>query len=69
MKTFLKIVNGNVEEYNLGAQRIKYYYFKSSKGEAVRADWFDETDRSIQVQLTNGKILIINRECQVVKII
>ena len=69
MKTYLKVVNGNVEEYNSGAQRVKVYYIKGSRGPAIRADWENESERSVQVQLANGKILIINRGCQIVKII
>jgi hypothetical protein len=69
MKTYLKVVNGNVEEYNSGAQRIKVYYTKGSRGPATRADWENESERSIHVQLASGTILIINRGCQVVKII
>ncbi len=66
MKKYLKVVNGRVELYNSGAQRILTYY---SKGDAVRADWENESEGSVQVQLSNGKMLIINRGCQVIKII
>ena len=52
-----------------GAQRIKVYYTKGSRGPATRADWENESERSVQVQLANGKILIINSGCQIVKII
>jgi len=69
MKTYLKVVNGNVEEYNSGAQWVKVYYTNGSRGPATRADWENESQRSVQVQLTNGKILIINSGCQIVKII
>jgi len=69
MKTYLKVVNGNVEEYNSGAQKVKVYYTKGSRGPAMRADWVNESEGSIQVQLSNGKLLIINRGCQIVKII
>ena len=66
MKRFLKVVKGRVELYNMSAQRVKTYY---SKCDAVRADWYDEKNESIQVHLSNGKILIINRCCQVVRTI
>jgi len=69
MNTYLKVINGNVEEYNSGAQRVKVYYTKGSRGPAARADWENQGEKSVQVQLSNGQILIINRGCQIVKII
>ncbi len=64
MDTFLKVVNGRVELYNSGAQRINTYY---SGGDAVRADWYNKDELSVQVQLNDGKMLIINRNCQIIK--
>ena len=64
-KSILRIKNGNVELMNMSAQRIKTYY---SKGDAVRADWFEEDKGSLQVHLKNGKVLIINSSCQVIRI-
>lgn len=64
METFLKVVNGKVELYNSGAQRINTFY---SKGDAIRADWYNKEDGSVQVQLADGKVLIINSQCQVIK--
>ena len=47
-------------------QRIRTYY---NKGDVVRADWYEEDKKSVQVQLKSGKVLIINGNCQVVKTI
>jgi len=66
MKKFLKVVKGNIELYNMSAQRVKTYY---SKRDAIRADWFDEKNESVQVHLSNGKLLIINRSCQAIRTI
>ena len=66
MKGFLKVVKGKVELYNISAQKIKNYYLK---GDAVRADWYDEKNESVQVHLSNGKLLIINRSCQIIRTI
>ncbi len=64
METFLKVNKGNVELYNSGAQRIKTFY---SGGNAVRVDWYNQKEGSVQVQLSTGQILIINSGCQIVK--
>ena len=66
MKGILKVVKGKVELYNMSAQRVKTYY---TKGDAVRADWFEEEKESVLVHLSSGKVVIINRSCQVVKTI
>jgi hypothetical protein len=63
---FLKIINGNVVLYNNSAQAILHYYMK---GDAVRADWFEREKGSIEVLTKGGKLLIINRGCQIVRII
>jgi hypothetical protein len=63
---FLKIINGNVILYNYSAQPILHYYMK---GDAVRADWFEREKGSIEVLIKSGKTLIINRGCQVIRII
>ena len=65
-KNFLRIKNGNVELINNQGQRIKTYY---SKGDARRVDWFDEDKESVEVLLEDGKIIIINRSCQRIKMI
>lgn len=64
-KNFLRIKKGNVELINYQGQRIKTYY---SKGDAQRADWYDDKE-SLEVILEDGKIIIINRSCQRIKTI
>jgi hypothetical protein len=65
-KNILRIKNGNAELMNSSAQRIRTFY---NKGDAERVDWYEEDKESVQVQLKSGKVLIINRNCQVVKTI
>jgi hypothetical protein len=65
-KNILRIKNGNVELMNSSAQRIRTFY---NKGDAERVDWYEEDKESVQVQLKSGKVLIINRNCQVIKTI
>ena len=65
-KNILRIKNGNVELMNISGQRIRTFY---NKGDAERVDWYEEDKESVQVQLKSGKVLIINRNCQVVKTI
>lgn len=62
----LRIINGDVFLYNENCQKIKTYYFKSSKGEATRADW--DVNESVQIQLKDGRIIMVNRDCQIYKI-
>lgn len=63
-KGILRIRNGQVELMNPQGQKIKTYY---RKGDATRADWYDEEKGSVSVQLEDGDVLIINRGCQIVK--
>lgn len=65
-KNILRIKNGNVELMNGSGQRIRLYYWK---GDADRADWYDENNESVQVVLRSGRVLIINSSCQVVRTI
>ena len=67
MKTFLKIVNGNVDLYNWDAQCIRHYYNKSQYGEAVRVDWLDKEKETIEVMVKNGSYIVINKQCQPIK--
>lgn len=66
IKNILRIKNGNVELMNCSGQRIRLYYWK---GDADRADWFEEDIGSVQVVLKCGRVLIINSSCQVVRTI
>jgi len=63
-ETFLTIKDGKVELYNTSGQRIKTYY---TKGDAARVDWLDKDKESIEVMLESGKILLINKSCQITK--
>jgi len=63
-KDILRIKSGNIELMNSQGQKLKTYY---RKGDATRADWYDEEKGSVSVQLENGDVLIINRGCQIVK--
>ena len=65
-KNILRIKNGNAELMNNSGQRIRIFY---NNGDAERVDWYEEDKESVQVQLKSGKVLIINRNCQVVRTI
>ena len=60
----LRLKNGNVELMNSQGQKVKTYY---RKGDAARADWYEEETGSVSAHLDNGDVLIINRGCQIVK--
>ena len=56
-KKFLKVEKGNVKSITASGVLQRVYY---SKGDAVRADWYDEVKESVQVQTAGGKILLIS---------
>ena len=64
-KGVLRVIDGNVKFYNEANMIHKIYY---SKGDAVRADWSDKANESVEVLLKDGRTLIINQGAQVVKI-
>ena len=66
LERFLKIVDGKAVLVNVYGNKIRTYY---SKGDAIRVDWFDQKQESVQVQLSNGKILILNKNGGIVRTI
>jgi len=66
LERFLKIVDGKAVLVNVYGNKIRTYY---TKGDAVRVDWFDQKAESVQVQLSNGKILILNKNGGIVRTI
>jgi len=56
MKKFLKVERGNVKCVSSNGTTQRTYY---SKGNAVRADWYDEEKESVEVQ-TTSKIYLIS---------
>ncbi len=66
LERFLKIVDGKVVLVNIYGNKVRTYY---TKGDAVRADWYSEKDESCQVQLKNGKIILINKNGGVIRTI
>jgi len=56
MKKFLKVERGNVKSVSTNGTTQRTYY---SKGDAVRADWYDEEKESVEVQ-TTSKIYLIS---------
>jgi len=58
MENILKVENGNVRLYNTDGQCLRTYY---SKRDAERAYFFNKQTESVQVHLSDGVILIINK--------
>lgn len=65
MAGILRVIEGSVYEYNTSNQKVKTFYTKTM-GEATRADWIE--NESVQIQLKDGKVIFVNRNCQVYKI-
>ena len=57
LERFLKIVDGKAVLMNIYGNKIRTYY---AKNDAVRVDWYNQKDESVQVQLSSGRILILN---------
>jgi hypothetical protein len=62
MTGILRIIEGCVHEYNTSGQKARTFY---TKGDADRADWIE--NEGVQVQLKNGQVILINRNCQIYK--
>lgn len=60
----LRLIGGTVVLYNLSGQRIRTYYPGT---DATRADWFDVENESVQVQLKDGRMVLVNKSCQIYK--
>lgn len=59
MDKIIKIEKGNVSVYNVQTMnKVRTVY---TGGDAQRADWYDMTNESVSVQLSNGKTKIFNR--------
>ena len=60
----LRVIDGNVKFYNTSNMIHKIYYLG---GDAIRADWFDKANESIEVLLKDGRTYIINQGAQIIK--
>jgi hypothetical protein len=63
-KGILQLDNGRVVLRNTGGQIERIYY---TGKDATRVDWYDQVNESIQVQLNDGRVFIINKACQIEK--
>ena len=66
LERFLKIVDGKAVLVNIYGNKIRTYY---AKNDAVRVDWYNQKDESVQVQLSTGKILLINKNGGIIRTI
>ena len=66
LERFLKIVDGKAVLVNVYGNKIRTYY---TKGDAIRVDWYNQKEESVQVQLSSGKILLINKNAGIIRTI
>jgi len=59
----VRLIEGNVYLYNMSGQKAFTYY---TKGDATRADFMGD-DGTVQIQLGNGKVVLVNRSGQLFK--
>lgn len=62
---FLKVVDGKAVLVNIYGNKIRTYYTK----DVIRVDWYDQKAETVQVQLSTGKIVIVNKNGGVVRTI
>jgi hypothetical protein len=62
MPGILRIIEGKVHEYNMSGQKVRTFY---NGNDAERADWIE--NEGVQVMLKGGKVILINRNCQIYK--
>lgn len=58
----LKVEKGCVYLINSSGQKARIYY---TKGDCTRADWYEIENESVQLQLSDGKVVLVNKSCQV----
>jgi len=66
MEKFLKLLNGNVELVNIQRNHVRTYW---NKGDCIRVDWYKKEEESVQLQLSTGKVVIVNKNGNVVRTI
>jgi hypothetical protein len=55
---FLRIKNGNVQLVTYNGNVVRTYW---TKGNCTRADWYKIEEESVQLQLSNGKLIQVNK--------
>jgi len=61
---FLKILNGNVLLVTTNGNVIRTYW---TKGNCIRVDWYKQEEESIQVHLSTGKIVLVNKNGSIIR--
>ena len=69
MLGILKITDKTVDLVSLQGIKLRRYYSGQRGGGVIRADWWDQEKEAVIVYLQNNKALIINRNCQVIRVI
>ena len=63
---FLRITMGNVQLVTYNGNVIRTYW---TKGNCTRADWYKIEEESVQLQLSNGKLVQVNKNGGVIRTI
>jgi hypothetical protein len=61
---FLRIKNGNVQLVTYNKNVVRTYW---TKGNCIRADWYQLEEESVQLQLSNGKLVQVNKNGSVIR--
>jgi hypothetical protein len=61
---FLRIKNGNVHLVTTNGNVIRTYW---TKGNCIRADWYKFTEESVQLQLSTGMIVLVNKNGGIIR--
>jgi hypothetical protein len=61
---FLKIEKGNVKLVTDQRNTVRTYW---NKGNCTRVDWYSEEEESVQLQLSSGKVVVVNKNGGVIR--
>lgn len=61
---FLKISNGNVQLVTTNSNVIRTYW---TKGNCFRVDWYKREEESVQIHLSIGKIVLVNKNGSIIR--
>ena len=61
---FLRIKDGNVQMVTTNSNVIRTYW---TKGNCIRGDWYKRDEESVQIQLSTGKIVLVNKNGSIIR--
>ena len=63
---FLRIKDGNVQLVTTNSNVIRTYW---TKGNCIRVDWYKREGQSVQIHLSTGKLVLVNKNGSIIRTI